>query len=33
MGAVGEGAHAPHECILLEHLAPRTALLAAMMAG
>ena len=33
MGAVGEGAHAAHESILLEHLAPRTALLAAMLAG
>ncbi|HEY1987178.1 MAG TPA: M20 family metallopeptidase [Terracidiphilus sp.] len=33
MGAVGEGAHASHESILLEHLAPRTALLAGMLAG
>jgi glutamate carboxypeptidase len=33
MGAVGEGAHACHESIVLEHLAPRTALLAAMLAG
>lgn len=33
MGAVGEGAHAAHESVLLEHLAPRTALLAAMIAG
>jgi glutamate carboxypeptidase len=32
MGAVGEGAHAAHESILLEHLAPRTALLAGMLA-
>ena len=32
MGAVGEGAHATHESILLESLAPRTALLAAMIA-
>ncbi len=32
MGAVGEGAHATHESILIEHLAPRTALLAAMLA-
>jgi glutamate carboxypeptidase len=32
MGAVGEGAHARHESILIEHLAPRTALLAAMLA-
>ncbi len=31
MGAVGEGAHASLESILLEHLAPRTALLAAML--
>jgi glutamate carboxypeptidase len=28
---VGEGAHATHESILLEHLAPRTALLAGML--
>jgi glutamate carboxypeptidase len=33
MGAVGEGAHATHESVLLEHLAPRTALLAGMLAG
>lgn len=33
MGAVGEGAHAAHESIVLEHLAPRTALLAAMIAA
>jgi glutamate carboxypeptidase len=33
MGAVGEGAHAPHESVLIEHLAPRTALLAAMLIG
>jgi glutamate carboxypeptidase len=32
MGAVGEGAHARHESIMIEHLAPRTALLAAMLA-
>jgi glutamate carboxypeptidase len=32
MGAVGEGAHAIHESILLEHLAPRTALLAGLLA-
>ncbi|MEO6802640.1 MAG: M20/M25/M40 family metallo-hydrolase, partial [Granulicella sp.] len=32
MGAVGEGAHAPHESILTEHLISRTALLAAMLA-
>jgi glutamate carboxypeptidase len=31
MGAVGLGAHARHESIELEHLAPRTALLAAML--
>jgi glutamate carboxypeptidase len=31
MGAVGEGAHASHESILIEHLAPRTALLAALL--
>jgi glutamate carboxypeptidase len=31
MGAVGEGAHAAHESVLIEHLAPRTALLAGMM--
>lgn len=31
MGAVGEGAHANHESVLVEHLAPRTALLAGMM--
>lgn len=30
-GAVGAGAHAVHEHILADHLAPRTALLAAMM--
>jgi glutamate carboxypeptidase len=32
MGAVGEGAHAIHESIVIEHLAPRTALLAGMLA-
>jgi glutamate carboxypeptidase len=32
MGAVGEGAHATHESIVLEHIAPRTALLAGMLA-
>lgn len=32
MGAVGEGAHASHESVLIEHLAPRTALLAGMLA-
>jgi glutamate carboxypeptidase len=31
MGAVGEGAHAAHESIVLEHLAPRTALIAGML--
>ncbi len=31
MGAVGEGAHARHESVFLEHLAPRTALLAGML--
>lgn len=33
MGAVGEGAHAAHESVVVEHLAPRTALLAGMLAG
>jgi len=33
MGAVGEGAHAAHESIFLDHLAPRTALLAGMLAA
>jgi len=33
MGAVGEGAHAAHESILIQHLAPRTALLAGMLAS
>jgi glutamate carboxypeptidase len=32
MGAIGEGAHAAHESIVIEHLAPRTALLAALLA-
>lgn len=31
MGAVGDGAHAAHESVVLEHLAPRTALLAGML--
>ena len=31
MGAVGEGAHAAHESIVIEQLAPRTALLAGML--
>ena len=33
MGAVGEGAHAAHESILLDELLPRTVLLAAMIAA
>jgi glutamate carboxypeptidase len=33
MGAVGEGAHALHESVVLEHVAPRTALLAGLLAG
>jgi glutamate carboxypeptidase len=33
LGAVGEGAHASHESIVVEHLAPRTALLAGLLAG
>ena len=33
MGAVGEGAHAAHESVVIEHLVPRTTLLAAMIAG
>jgi glutamate carboxypeptidase len=33
MGAVGDGAHAAHESVLIEHLVPRTALLAAMIAS
>ncbi|MGD0443135.1 MAG: M20 family metallopeptidase [Edaphobacter sp.] len=33
MGAVGDGAHASHESVLIEHLVPRTALLAAMIAS
>jgi glutamate carboxypeptidase len=33
MGAVGEGAHARHESVVIEHLAPRTALLAGMLTG
>ena len=33
MGAVGEGAHARHESIVLEDGPPRTALLAGMLAG
>ena len=33
MGAIGEGAHAAHESVVIEHLVPRTALLAAMIAS
>jgi glutamate carboxypeptidase len=33
MGAVGDGAHAAHESVIIEHLLPRTALLAAMIAS
>jgi glutamate carboxypeptidase len=33
MGAVGAGAHAAHEHLIVEHLVPRTALLAAMIAS
>jgi glutamate carboxypeptidase len=33
MGAIGEGAHAVHEHIVTEHLVPRTALLAALLAS
>jgi glutamate carboxypeptidase len=33
MGAVGEGAHARHESIVLEHLAMRTALIAGMLSA
>ena len=33
MGGVGEGAHASNESVVLEHLLPRTALLAEMMRG
>ena len=32
MGAVGEGAHAAHEHVVVEHLIPRTTLLAALLA-
>jgi glutamate carboxypeptidase len=31
MGAVGEGAHASHEAVLIKDLIPRTALLAEMI--
>jgi glutamate carboxypeptidase len=33
MGAVGDGAHAAHESVIIEHLVPRTALLSAMIAS
>jgi glutamate carboxypeptidase len=33
LGAVGEGAHARHESVVVEHLAPRTALLAGLLTG
>jgi glutamate carboxypeptidase len=33
LGAVGEGAHAAHESVVIEHLAPRTALVAALLAS
>jgi glutamate carboxypeptidase len=33
LGAVGEGAHAAHESVVIEHLVPRTALLAALLVG
>jgi glutamate carboxypeptidase len=33
MGAVGDGAHSAHESVVIEHLVPRTALLAAMIAS
>ena len=32
LGAVGEGAHAAHESVVVEHLVPRTALLAGLLA-
>jgi glutamate carboxypeptidase len=31
LGAVGEGAHAAHESVVIEHIVPRTALLAALL--
>jgi glutamate carboxypeptidase len=31
MGAVGDGAHAAHESLVIEHIAPRTGLIAAML--
>jgi glutamate carboxypeptidase len=33
LGAVGEGEHAAHESVVVEHLVPRTALLAALIAS
>jgi glutamate carboxypeptidase len=33
LGAVGDGAHAMHESVVVEHLAPRTALLAGLLAA
>ena len=33
LGAVGEGAHAAHESIVVEHVVPRTTLLAGLIAG
>ncbi len=33
LGAVGDGAHAHHESVVVEHLAPRTALLAGLLLG
>jgi glutamate carboxypeptidase len=33
MGAVGDGAHAAHESVVIEHVVPRTALMAAMIAS
>lgn len=33
MGAVGEGAHARHESVVVEHLAVRTAMIAGMVVG
>jgi glutamate carboxypeptidase len=33
LGAVGEGAHAAHESVVIEHIVPRTALLAALLAS
>jgi len=33
LGPIGKGAHAAHEHIVAEHLLPRTALLAGLIAG